>query len=176
MRRVASPQLIESAGPAPPTRGSTTNFAGNNGEDICGSYDTIINCPGIAQNVITVGATDDTDNLASFSSTGQTPDGRLKPEIAAPGVDIASLQAAGTLMPGSVVVSPGIVNASGTSMAAPHISGVAALILEKNPNLTPAQVRTLIINNGVDIPNLPLLWFDRIDAAAAVNAAPPTSP
>jgi serine protease AprX len=144
--------------------------AGNSGDDICGSYDTIIGCPGNAHNIITVGATDDTDNLASFSSTGQTPDGRLKPEVAAPGVDIASLQAAGTSL--GPVVAPGIVNSSGTSMAAPHIAAVAALILEKNGNLSPADVRTLIMNNGVDIPNLPLLWFDRIDALAAVNATP----
>jgi serine protease AprX len=146
--------------------------AGNEGDDICGSYDTIIRCPGIAQNVVTVGATDDDDALALFSSTGETPDGRLKPEVAAPGVDIASLQATGTILPGSAPVQPGVVSASGTSQAAPHVAGVAALILDKNSGLTPDKVRKLIITTTVPIPDLPLLWFGRVDALAAVNATP----
>jgi subtilisin family serine protease len=146
--------------------------AGNEGDDICGSYDTIIRCPGIARDVITVGATDDSDNLAPFSSTGQTPDGRLKPEIAAPGVGIASLRATTALLPGTTVVAPGIIAADGTSMAAPHIAGVCALILDKNGGLTPAQVKQLVITSRVPIPSLPLVWFGRIDALTAVNATP----
>jgi serine protease AprX len=146
--------------------------AGNEGDDICGSYDTIIRCPGIARNVITVGATDDADALATFSSTGQTPDGRLKPEIAAPGVGIASLMATTATLPGSTFVQPGIISADGTSMAAPHIAGVCALILNKNGGLTPAQVKQLVITSRVSIPSLPLVWFGRIDALTAVNATP----
>lgn len=147
--------------------------AGNEGDDICGSYDTIIRCPGIARNVITVGATDDSDNLALFSSTGETPDGRLKPEVSAPGVGIASLQATTAMLPGSSPVQPGIISAGGTSMAAPHIAGVCALILNRNGGLTPAQVKQRVMASQVPIPSLPLVWFGRIDALTAVNGTPP---
>ncbi|MFJ9026325.1 S8 family serine peptidase [Streptomyces sp. NPDC102259] len=147
-------------------------IAGNAGDDICGTYDTFIGCPGNARNVITVGATDDVDFLATFSSNGPTPDGRLKPDVAAPGVGIASLQAKGTLL-GTVVV-PGIVSADGTSQSAPHVAGVAALMLSKNGSLTPASVKQIIDSfaNTVPIQNVPLASFHRIDALAAVNATP----
>lgn len=147
--------------------------AGNSGADICGSYDTPICCPGMANNVLTVGATEDDDRLWLSSSTGETPDGRVKPEILAPGADIRSLRATGIqTLPGATTVETGIIEASGTSAAAPHISGVAALILAKNPNLTVRQLTRLLIVNTVNLPSLPLLWCGRIDALAAVNATP----
>ena len=66
--------------------------AGNEGEDGCGgsSADTQLRCPGNARLAITVAASDDADHIAAFSSNGPTPDGRAKPDITAPGVDIAS--------------------------------------------------------------------------------------
>jgi serine protease AprX len=143
--------------------------AGNEGVDFWGDYATKIRCPGNARNVITVGATDDDDNIADFSSHGQTPDGRPKPDVAAPGVQIASARAPGTGNP-AAVVAPGIINKSGTSMATPHVAGVAALMLDKNAAATPGTVKTLIVTTTPG--PIPLVWYGRVDALAAVNATP----
>jgi subtilisin family serine protease len=78
--------------------------------------------------------------IASFTSTGpRTPDARLKPDVTAPGVAIVS-----TLV-GS---GNGAETLSGTSMAAPHISGVAALVLQAHPKWKPAAVKSAIMNSG----------------------------
>jgi len=78
--------------------------------------------------------------LAAFTSTGpRTPDAKLKPDITAPGVNIVS-----TLV-GSGNQSLTI---SGTSMAAPHVAGVAALVLQAHPKWKPAAVKSAIMNSG----------------------------
>jgi subtilisin family serine protease len=73
---------------------------------------------------LTVGAVDHSDRLADFSSRGPTPDGRTKPDVVAPGVDILSA------LPGG-----GYGTESGTSMATPHVAGVVALLWSANPRL-----------------------------------------
>ena len=117
--------------------------AGNEGPDKC-----TVGTPGDAKTVITVGAVDDRsttdindDVIAGFSSRGPTKDGRVKPEIVAPGVAIRSAFLGGTY-----------VALSGTSMATPHVSGVVALMLEQNPSLSPAQVRDSIMKTGIQLP------------------------
>ena len=78
------------------------------------------------------------DIMADFSSIGPTPfDYLTKPDIAAPGVNILS----------SVFDNKFDIY-QGTSMATPHISGTAALLLANNPTLTPAQVKSAIVNNA----------------------------
>ncbi|PAB60197.1 hypothetical protein CCE28_07330 [Anaeromicrobium sediminis] len=108
-----------------------------------------INSPGISPDVLTVGAVDDNkthtyedDFVASFSSRGPTPSGLTKPDIVAPGVDIYSLSNKG---PTSYVAH------SGTSMATPMVAGSAALLMEKEPNLSAAQVRSRMLNTTVNI-------------------------
>jgi serine protease AprX len=105
--------------------------------------------PGCARFVITVGASDDKDQMASFSSRGPTSDGRIKPDIVYPGVGIVAAQAEGTSL--GRVVEPGYVSLDGTSMATPHAAGVAALMLEANPDLTAQQVKTQMLAAAVDI-------------------------
>ena len=145
--------------------------AGNEDNDSCSSYDTHIRCPGMANNVITVGASDDADQMAGFSSIGPTPDGRTKPDVTAPGVAIASCQAAGTAL--GPVVAPGFVNADGTSMACPHVAGVAALMLAVNNTLPPATVQTILMATAVDIGATPNeMGSGRVDALAAVRRTP----
>ncbi len=112
-----------------------------------------VGSPGCARYVITVGAVDDNDRMASFSSRGPTSDGRVKPDLVYPGVGIVAPQAAGTSM--GTVVQDGYVSASGTSMATPHATGVAALMLQANPELTAAQVKTLMVAAAVNIGALP---------------------
>lgn len=86
-------------------------------------------------NVLSVAASDDSDALAGFSNFG-----RATVDLAAPGTAIRST------LPGGAY---GLL--SGTSMAAPHVSGVAALILSQYPTITPIQLRTRLLAN-VDRP------------------------
>jgi serine protease AprX len=146
--------------------------AGNEDNDTCSSYDTHIRCPGMATTVITVGASDDNDNMAGFSSVGPTPDGRTKPDVTAPGVEIASCRAAGTSLGPTVDAAGNFINLDGTSMACPHVAGVAALMLDKNPRLTPAQILGILMSTAVNIgASANEMGSGRVDALAAVNAS-----
>ena len=80
--------------------------------------------------------------LAPFSSRGPTSDGRIKPDVVAPGVSIAAASAGSTA---SYEVK------DGTSMASPFVAGLAALILERSQAWTPAQVRTAITSTAHDV-------------------------
>ncbi len=146
--------------------------AGNEDNDTCATYDTHIRCPGMARSVITVGASTDSDNMAGFSSIGPTPDGRTKPDLVAPGQEIASCRATGTSL-GSTVDPAGLfINLDGTSMACPHVAGVAALMLDRTPALTPAQVLGILTTTCVNIGAAPNeMGAGRVDALAAVNAS-----
>ena len=108
-----------------------------------------IGSPGCARFVITVGASDDSDKIARFSSRGPTADGRIKPDIVFPGVGIAAAQAAGTQL--GPVVDEGYIAIDGTSMATPHAAGVAALMLQANPELTAEQVKIQMLAGAIDI-------------------------
>ena len=103
--------------------------AANDGQnnDLTPKYPASYDLP----NIIAVAATDNKDNLASFSNYGVTA-----VDLGAPGVDILSLS------PGN-----GYRLLSGTSMATPHVSGVAALILAHNPGMTYAEVKATILNS-----------------------------
>lgn len=101
--------------------------AGNDGDLAC-SYS-----PGSTPDAITVAATDDTDVDAPFSNYGPCVD------IYAPGVDIESD------VPGSPTAS---YSASGTSMASPHVAGAAALVLQAQPDWTPAQVSAELLGKA----------------------------
>lgn len=144
--------------------------AGNEDNDTCSTYDTHIRCPGMAPgDVITVGGSDDSDNMYNNSSIGPTPDGRTKPDVVAPGVDIGSARAAGTSM-GSPI-DANWTNATGTSMACPHVAGLAALMLHKDNSITPGTVKSILMSTAVDIGATPNeMGTGRVDARAAVDA------
>lgn len=115
--------------------------AGNNGPEA-----QTIGSPGAARLALTVGAVDDLDRIAPFSSRGPTRDGRAKPDLVMPGVGIVSTRARGTQM-GSIV-NEHYTQASGTSMATPLLSGAVALLLQHDPGLTPAEIRTLLVGSA----------------------------
>jgi serine protease AprX len=134
-----------------------------------------VGSPGCARNVITIGAVDDHDRVASFSSRGPTSDGRVKPDILFPGVNIVAARAKGTSM--GTVVDQFYTSASGTSMATPHAAGVCALLLQAEPSLTPAKVKSNLLSTAVDLHAGPYAQGSgRVDAWKARHAAPGPSP
>lgn len=147
--------------------------AGNDNNDSCATYDTHIGCPGNASDVITVGGSTKSDGLYDSSSIGPTPDGRPKPDVVAPGVDIVSARSStGSDMDGKAPVVDGIwCEATGTSMSTPHVSGIAALMLQRNNALTPAQIKSVLMSTAVNIGGTPdEMGSGRVDAFAAVSA------
>ena len=84
--------------------------------------------------------------LARFSSAGPTRDGRLKPDLIAPGVGVLAARSA----PQGSVNSPGLMTRkSGTSMAAPHVTGAVALCLEAAPDpMTAEEIRSLLLETA----------------------------
>ena len=117
-----------------------------------------VGVPGNVPYVITVGAMTDnytssnSDNrLASFSSTGPTFEGFVKPDLVAPGGHVWSFMATYQKI---AVDHPTFMNngdfftMSGTSQSAAAVSGVAALVIYNNPGLTPDQVKCRILSSG----------------------------
>jgi subtilisin family serine protease len=111
--------------------------AGNEGH----SGDRTLDSPGCARNALTVGASDDADRIAPFSSRGPTDfTHAIKPDLVAPGVDIWSTIPGGRYL-----------NASGTSMATPHVAGAAALLLQRDPSLTPGALKSRLMLSARDV-------------------------
>ncbi|MEO2042485.1 MAG: S8 family peptidase, partial [Pirellulales bacterium] len=108
------------------------NFSNNN--DVIPFYPTNYDVPGL----ISVAATNRNNNMAGFSHYGRTT-----VDIGAPGVEILST------IPGN-----GYAAFQGTSMAAPHVSGVAALLSAAYPQATVSQLKAAILGSAVPIPSL----------------------
>ncbi len=141
--------------------------AGNSGSNY-GMYDAYIpkiGSPGTARNAITIAASnkikDEERNIeliVPFSSEGPViwEDENfnvniiLKPDVAAPGVNICAAQW-GNAWESSKCLDDEHVAISGTSMAAPHISGVVALILEKHPDWSPEEVKKVLKKTATKI-------------------------
>lgn len=128
-----------------------------------------VDAPGCISSTIAVGAVDSTDTIASFSSQG----GPMADHgIVAPGVNIFSSWKNG-----------GYNTISGTSMATPHVSGTIALMLQTNPALTPATIKSTLFNTactGLTNPSCPTVavpntsyGHGRVDAFAAYSAVAP---
>lgn len=122
--------------------------------------------PGNAQAVITVGATHRADphlfGVSYFSSRGPTGDGRAKPDLVAPGEKITST------VPGGRTATM-----DGTSMAAPHVSGVAALLLARHPELMghPDRVKEILRRSATDLGREPSFQgCGLVDALRALQA------
>ncbi|MGW8885051.1 S8 family peptidase [Streptomyces sp. NPDC055749] len=113
--------------------------AGNEGE---GGASTV-GSPGSADAALTVGAVDDKDVLAPFSSRGpRVGDGAVKPDVTAPGVDITAAAAPGSVIDQEVGQKPpGYLTISGTSMATPHVAGAAALLKQQHPEWKYAELK-----------------------------------
>jgi len=108
-----------------------------------------VGSPACARQVITIGATDKQDAIASYSSRGPTSDGRVKPDVCFPGSSITAARAKNTAM-GSPL-NDFYTTASGTSMATPHAAGTCALLLEKTPTLKPAEIKALFMAHAKNL-------------------------
>jgi len=92
-----------------------------------------------------VNSRDQEGDLAPFSSMGPTLDGRLKPEIVAPGHNVISALSTGVGTPEPAVAGGVHFASSGTSMASPVVAGAVALYLQRFPEATPSQIREVLI-------------------------------
>ena len=125
------------------------------------NIDTTPQYPAVYPEVVAVSATDQGDRRATFSNFG------TKVDIAAPGVNIFS-----------TVPDNTYTFMDGTSMASPHVAGVAALVRSKNPDLSNAQVRTILESStdNIDAQNpgfVGLLGKGRLNALKALLNTPP---
>ena len=115
-----------------------------------------VTAPGTAKNVITVGAIDaDNNAMTEFSSWGPTANGRLKPDIVAPGCRVLSDGELGII---SMFPPNGVGRMCGTSMAAPAVTGVIALLIEKmellglaKTTVHPSTYKALLVHGAEDL-------------------------
>ncbi|WP_422773610.1 S8 family peptidase [Plantactinospora sp. WMMC1484] len=121
------------------------------------AFDLTINDPGNAELAITVGATScrpHASGVSYFSSKGPTGDGRAKPDLVAPGERVISA-GTGRLLEQALASVPGAtyVENSGTSMAAPHVSGVAAAFMSVHQEFIghPHRVKRALLNSATDL-------------------------
>jgi hypothetical protein len=140
-----------------------------------------IGSPAVAKNVIATGASqseredffiygDGRETMADFSSRGPCEDGRIKPDVVAPGTWIASLQSGAATDENSwAPISANYQYQGGTSQAGPHVSGAAAIFVQyyreriTNQVPSPALVKAALINSAADMD-------DAIETEAAPNA------
>jgi uncharacterized repeat protein (TIGR01451 family) len=132
--------------------------AGNAGPDR-GTVGSPASLPG----AFAVGASDQDDEVASFSSRGPSPWREIRPHVVAPGVNVNSTEPGGAYGIGQ-----------GTSMAAPHVAGTVALMLSARPDLTITQTAFILTSTamplGEAVPNDDA-GYGRLDAYAAVALA-----
>ncbi|MDA5145659.1 S8 family serine peptidase [Streptomyces sp. AD681] len=137
-----------------------TIAAGNNGPG-----PQTVRSPGTADAALTVGAVDADDKIAPFSSRGpRYGDDALKPELTAPGVDILAARSQyATQGSGSYM------SLSGTSMATPHVAGVAALVAAAHPDWDGSRIKDALVSTVHGTPDITVDdgGNGRVDAVAA---------
>src|SRR5512144_869759 len=129
--------------------------AGNGGP----GFRTLVT-PGDAHSVVTVGAEDSLGAIAGFSSRGPTADGRLKPDLTAPGLDVCA------------VAGSSLARLAGTSFATPLIAAAAALVKQLHPAIGPLALRAALRDEGSNraAPDSTRGWGRPDVSAAAVFA------
>ncbi|MGI5153358.1 S8 family serine peptidase [Plantactinospora sp. CA-294935] len=137
-----------------------------------------IGSPATADAALAVGAVSKSDGLAGFSSQGpRLGDGAIKPDLTAPGLDIVAARSIDT---GPDVPEGGGISMSGTSMAAPHVAGAAAILAQRQPDLPAGNLKAALMAAARPNPELSVFaqGAGRLDVARAldqrVTADPPS--
>lgn len=142
--------------------------AGNSGPD-----EQSIGSPASADAALTVGAVDRTDGLAEFSSRGpRWSNMDIKPDITAPGVEIVSALADGSLLGEFFPIVDGrYLVLSGTSMAAPHSAGAAAILAAQHPGWRAGELKSALMSTASPNPGLSVYeqGAGRLDVGRAVT-------
>ena len=140
--------------------------------------------PGDDPMVLTVGSFDDKqnvdpadDSLSPWSSQGPTAAGLTKPDILAPGRSLVATRSYGSYVEQTypkALISPSYIKGSGTSEAAAVMSGLAALLIQSNPSLTPDQVKAMITRTASPLANQTAnaQGHGRVQFGAALAATP----
>ncbi len=143
-------------------------------------YYTNIDSIAGTKNIISVGATNSNDDsMTTFSDWGPMDDGRIKPDVVAPGdqTGVGANEIYSTALNGQYNQS------SGTSMAAPHVSGIAALLIQQyrttyGGNALPSSIKTVLIHSAKDMTDGSTFYnngpdfasgYGRVDAIEGVN-------
>jgi subtilisin family serine protease len=140
---------------------------GDNGNDPNGAYDFGVSSPGTAGDALTVGAVDHDDKLAAFSSRGpRLGDNAVKPDLTAPGADETAARSVDVR--GSGPYKNGL---WGTSFAAPHVTGGAALLKQAHPDWTPAMLKSALMGTARPAAGVGVFaqGAGRVDVAAALT-------
>ena len=137
-----------------------------------GNENSLVSSPGAATDALTVGAVDRDETLAPFSNHGpRLGDGAIKPDLTAPGVGIAAAKAHDSVLGAS---EPSVdeyhMRLSGTSMAAPHVAGAAAILAQQHPDWKAPELKAALMGSAK--PGTGLSVFQqgagRVDVAKAV--------
>ncbi|MBP2330504.1 subtilisin family serine protease [Kibdelosporangium banguiense] len=134
-----------------------------------GGAETIAS-PGAADDALTVGSVTKKDKLSWFSSRGpRMGDGALKPEIAAPGDGIVAARPAG--VHADDPVGDAYQRMSGTSMAAPHVAGAAAILAQQHPDWAGDRLKAALVSSVAPVAESPFaVGAGRVDVARAIRA------
>ncbi|MEO3818076.1 S8 family serine peptidase [Plantactinospora sp. B24E8] len=128
-----------------------------------------VGSPATADAALAVGAVSKSDRLAGFSSQGpRIGDNAIKPDLTAPGLDIVAARSADS---GPDVPDGTGISMSGTSMAAPHVAGAAAILAQRRPDLPAAQLKATLMAAARPATDLDVFaqGAGRLDVARAIG-------
>jgi subtilisin family serine protease len=111
-----------------------------------------VSAPSVADAALSVASVGRTDVRSVFSSQGpRAIDAAVKPELAAPGENIAAARAPGTVVGDLHPVDDHYTRLSGTSMATPHVAGAAAILAQEHPDWSGAQLKATLVTTAADV-------------------------
>lgn len=151
--------------------------AGNHPADPSCFHDEVVATPAVADHALAVGSVGRNDVLSDFSNTGpRLGDAAVKPELTAPGEGIVAARAADGWM--GDPVDDHYARMSGTSMAAPHVAGAAALLAEQHPGWRADELRAALLASARPNPEHTVFQqgAGRVDVAAALRQQVTTAP